>query len=138
MRLKNVFIFFQFLRARLSALNIKKDEDENDDEEESSIFDNMPDPDLVIENDSIFLKRSWIQEFLSNSTSKQVDSIQKKVVLSEKEKTARLLKRQMMEAERKKALRAAIRRAKMKKLNNIDEEKQDETVSRQMHTNILT
>jgi hypothetical protein len=34
-----------------------------------------------------------------------------------------------MEMERKKALKAALRRAKMKKLNNIDEEKQDEPVS---------
>ena len=113
-------------------MNVKKDDDgdENDEEGEGAkIFDNMPDPDLVIENDTIILKRTWIQEFLANRTKNQVKNIQKKIILTDAEKAERLLQRQKMEAERKKALKAAVRRAKMKKLNNIDEEGGDAAVS---------
>ena len=117
------------IRARLSALNVKRDDDDDEEEgEPASIFDNMPDPDLVIENDTIFLKRSWIQDFLASRTKNQVENIQKKVTLTDAEKAERLLQRQIMEAERKKALKAAVRRAKMKKLNQIDEESGDAAV----------
>ena len=115
----------------MSALNIKRDDDDENDEdgEGSSLFDTMPEPDLIIENDSVCVTRSWIPDFLANRTHTQVDTIQKKVTMSEKEKSERLQQRKQMEMERKKALKAALRRAKMKKLNNIDEEKQDESVS---------
>jgi len=116
----------------LSALNIKRDDDDENDEdggESGTLFDTMPEPDIVIENDTVCVTRSWIPDFLANRTHTQVDTIQKKVTMSEKEKSERLRQRKLMEMERKKALKAALRRAKMKKLNNIDEEKQDEPVS---------
>ena len=124
-------IYLIFKRARLSALNIKReDDDEHDDESEGgSLFDKMPEPDMLIENDTVFVTRSWIPDFLANQTRNQVETIQKKVTLSEKEKAERLQQRKQMEMERKKALKAALKRAKLKKLNNIDEERQDESVS---------
>jgi len=117
----------------LSALNIKRDDDDDENDENGgeggTLFDTMPEPDLVIENDTVCVSRAWIPDFLANRTHTQVDTIQKKVTMSEKEKSERLQQRKLMEMERKTALKAALRRAKMKKLNNIDEEKQDESVS---------
>ncbi len=112
-------------------MNLKRDDDdEHDDESEGgSLFDTMPEPDMLIENDTVFVTRSWIPDFLANQTRNQVETIQKKVTLSEKEKAERLQQRKQMEMERKKALKAALKRAKLKKLNNIDEERQDESVS---------
>ena len=76
------------------------------------------------------IKRTWIQEFLSSRSKDEIEKMKKKTVLSEAERAQRMARLKQMEIERKKALKAAIKRAKLKRLNALEEEKTDESVSR--------
>jgi hypothetical protein len=97
----------------LAALNAKS---ENDDEEDNTSFnlflENMPEPDVAIDNNNIYVKRTWLQQLLSR---KQQMPEKKIVVLTEAERAKKLKRLKRMEEERQKTLKAMKRRASQKK-----------------------
>ena len=110
----------------MAALLFKRENDDEDEDYENhfkQLVDNLPEPDLIIENQTVYLKRPWIQSLLSRS----FESMKQKHVLSDEEKAQRAEKRRLMEIERKKALKATAKRLKQKKLaENQEEESQDQ------------
>ena len=97
----------------MAALLVKRDDEESDEEvdEIQELFDKIPEPDLVIENSSVHVKRPWIQNFLLMSEKKQ----EPKKVLTEKEKEERRERIRLMEIERKKDLKKAKARLDLKR-----------------------
>ncbi len=84
----------------------------------------IPEPEIAIENIQIYLKRPWIQEYLFKRAKTPPKNIIRKQ-LTEEEKLARDERRRQMEIERRKALRRALRRAKMNRLNALDEDEEN-------------
>jgi len=116
---------FKYTQSRLAALLVKKQSDRASEEtneggeeqleienEIQELFDKIPEPDMVIENSVIHLKRPWIQKFLDMNAQKTT-----KKVLTEEEKIERMERIRMMEIERKKALKKARQR------NNLEKQK---------------
>jgi len=116
---------FRYTQSRLAALLVKKQSDRASEEtteggeeqlesenEIQELFDKIPEPDMVIENSVIHLKRPWIQKFLDMNAQKTT-----KKVLTEEEKIERMERIRMMEIERKKALKKARQR------NNLEKQK---------------
>lgn len=73
---------------------------------------------MVVEGQTIFLKRPWIQNFLNMSTQVPV-----KKELSEEEKLERIERIRIMEIERKKALKKVMKRNNLVKKNLKDRER---------------
>ena len=94
----------------------------------------IPDSEVVIENESIVVRRPWAQSLLTNRTKAQMKSLKKKVELTEEQKAERAKMLRRMAIERKKALKAEAKRAKLKRLNKIDEE--DGTVSTKLFSTL--
>lgn len=95
---------------------------EEDDPAEGKL---LPEPDLVIQSEQLFARRPWVQEYLfkRNKGSDKLGHAKKE--LTEEEKIARDLRRKKMEIERKRALKAALRRAKLNKQLGALEEEED-------------
>ncbi|CAF0814981.1 unnamed protein product [Brachionus calyciflorus] len=108
-----------YTEARLSTL-IK--EDEND---ENRLIESIREPEMRIEDDQIFITRAAVIDFLINKDKPKIEEKNKKKVLTEEEKRERAQRIKQMENERKKALKAAAKRAKVNKLSVVDEEKDD-------------
>jgi ribosomal protein L9 len=82
----------------------------------------LPEPELAINGDQVYVKRPWVQEYLFKRSKAETKSGESKKELTEEERLERSLRRKRMELERKKALKKALRRAKMNRLNAVDEE----------------
>lgn len=97
----------------MAALLVKRDDEESDDEvdEIQELFDKIPEPDLVIENSNVHVKRPWIQNFILMSEKQQ----EPKKVMTEKEKEERRERIRLMEIERKKDLKKAKARLDLKR-----------------------
>ena len=91
-------------------------------------FDKIPEPELVIENEAIFLKRPWIQSYLASNEIEDVKYLKHKRFMTQEERARRLEKLRIMEVERKKALKATAKRAKLKRLGILEEEKKDTVI----------
>ncbi len=85
----------------------------------------LPEPELAINGDQVYVKRPWVQEYLFKRHKVQPRSGDSKKELTEEERLERSMRRKRMELERKKALKKALRRAKMNRLNAVDEENED-------------
>ncbi len=116
--------------AKLNSVNLRSNDDDSGDEEQKREFlEKMPEPDVEIENNDVYVKRTWIHQYLSNKHRSQDSNVKKKVELTEEERAKRLERLRLMEIERKKALKAAARRAKLKLLSTLEEEKKNDKVS---------
>lgn len=82
----------------------------------------LPDPEIVIDNNTVYVKRPWVQNFLTLRSKHHLDNLKKKRELTDEEKAERARRIKQMEIERRKALRAAAKRAKLKTLSKINEE----------------
>jgi len=123
---------FKYTQSRLEALLVKWESDRAGEEtnreeggtivetenEIKELFDKIPEPDIVIENNLICLKRPWIQNFL-DMTAQKVN----KKVLTEEEKMERMERIRIMEIERKKALKKAMLRNSLEKQKMLAKER---------------
>ena len=97
----------------MAALVTKRDDEDTDEENEfQEIFDKIPEPDLIIEQGVVYLKRPWIQNFLAMSSQEK----KVKKVITEEERAERQERLKQMEIERKKALKQAQKRNELKRL----------------------
>lgn len=95
---------------------------QSDDQEDEDFFlENLHEPEVIIQNGQIHLKRTRIVDMISGRYKKN-ESGSKKKVLTEEEKRQRAKRLKEIENERKKALKAAAKRAKLNKLSIVDEE----------------
>lgn len=92
-------------------------------------MENLPEPDLLIENSQIIIRRPKIIELILNAGKPKPDTPKVKKILTEDEKRERAMRLKQIEFERKKALKAAARRAKLNKLSALEEEKLEEQVN---------
>lgn len=125
-----LIIIIIFKRARLEAFLIRKEYEETDEDLENKEFiEKIPEPELTIENNKIYLKRPWIKTFLR---SKDADYNKPKKVLTERERAERIQRNKLIEYERKKALKKVLERERQKRLGQLhtaDEKKEDSLVS---------
>ncbi len=94
-----------------------------------NFIEKIPEPELTIENNKIYLKRPWIKTFLR---SKDADYNKPKKVLTERERAERIQRNKLIEYERKKALKKVLERERQKRLGQLhtaDEKKEDSLVS---------
>jgi hypothetical protein len=90
----------------------------------------FPEPDLKIENNQIFIKRPWLGHLLANRGPGEMEKLKKNAQLSEQQRQERRERHRQMEAERKKALRATMLRAKqLKRKNKLSILEEDSTFS---------
>ena len=112
-------------RSKLDVLRKEILEELGEDDED--LENKMPEPEIAIENGQIYIKRPWIQEYLFKRSKSPLDSANKKH-LTEEEKLLREMRRKRMEIERRKALKRALRRAKMERMNALAEEGENVSV----------
>ncbi len=79
----------------------------------------LPDPDVEIENSRVYVKRPWLKDLLRKDDLDKLKT--KKLELTEEQRAERRRRAREMEIERRKALKAALRRAKMNKLAALEE-----------------
>ena len=118
------------LRSRIAMYLLNKKEDP-DVEDEREFLEKMPEPEADIENENIYIRRTFLQNYFLSEPKElgtSNETIRKKS-LSEEEKNQRQEKLKQMETVRKKALKAALKRAKQKRLSALDEENGEDTVS---------
>jgi len=105
---------------------LKKEIEETDEDLENKEFiEKIPEPDLVIENNQIFLKRPWIKTFLQ---SKEGEMDKPKKILTESERAERIRRNRMIERERQKALKMVMLRERAKKLGLSEDEKKEDSL----------
>lgn len=112
-------------------LNLFKENEVEDDEDDLNAQGtgfNLPEPEIKIENNQIFVKRPWLNDILANRSKEDMDKLRNKVALTEEQRAARRKRIKEMEIARRKALKAAQRRAKMKKLALLGDEISEEQV----------
>ena len=104
----------------------KETEETEEDLENKEFIEKIPEPDHIIEENQIFLKRPWIKTFLQ---SKGGEISQPKKILTESERAERNRRIRMMERERQKALKIVMMRERAKRLGLNDEKKEDSLVN---------
>lgn len=126
------FYLNKISRVRLSVLNTSSDNEEEtgiefDVEEQrdngviqtvrkkKNLLVDLPEPEVKVENDKVHVRRPWLRELLLLASNGGLEKLKKKVVLTEEERAERRRRAKEMEIERRKALRAAQRRARLAK-----------------------
>ena len=113
-------------RARIAQLDNSKTSEEGSEEisqnqsrsqTHSAVIERViPPPDVEIDEKSIYVNRPWVQQLLLGKQASESSSIKPKPPLTEEQKKARARRIKIMEIERKKSLKAARKRLRMKKL----------------------
>lgn len=99
----------------MAALNSKGENSDDEDNTSYNLFlENMPEPDVAIDDKNVYVKRTWLQQLLSKRQHGQKPE-KKTIVLTEAERAKRLKRLKRMEEERRRTLIAIQRRAKQKK-----------------------
>ena len=95
------------------------------DEVTEQLPEKIPPPDVEIDGKNIFINRPWVQQFLFGKPSESdASTVKPKQPLTPGQKAARARRLKIMEIERRKALKAAKLRMKLKKFGQtpgIDE-----------------
>jgi hypothetical protein len=103
---------FFVIRARLAQVEItSKSLDDTDDAPPEKI----PPPDIEIDDKAIYVTRAWVHRYLMGKPDTAMSMIKPKPVLTPEQKAARAKRLKIMEIERRKAIRAAKLRVKMRK-----------------------
>ena len=97
----------------------------DEDAENREFLEKIPEPDLIIENNQIYLKRPWIKQFLRTRGG---ETEKPKKILTEEERQERRQRIRMMERERQRALKIVLKRERNKKLGIVLEDKKEDSL----------
>lgn len=93
--------------------------------ENKEFLEKIPEPDLIVENNQVYLRRPWIKQFLRG---RDVEPVKPKKVLTDQERQARLRRFRIMERERQRALKVVLKRERQKRLGKPEEDKKEDSL----------